>query len=138
MSELWKDIPNHEDLYEISDLGRIRHKKHKRIRKLTINKDGQKQITLIKNGKDITYVVHRLVMLAFKPIENAHLYQVNHINWKPSDNRLVNLEWTIQLENLRKKISNSSKALQVFVKLLNTYSDDELSSLLEKHLVSIE
>ena len=45
MEELWKDIPDYEGLYQVSNLGRV-----KNIRG-SILKPGYTQVSLCKNGK---------------------------------------------------------------------------------------
>lgn len=51
------------------------------------------------DGKRKPILVHRLVAFAFIPRIGGKT-QVNHINHTPSDNRMENLEWCNQSENL--------------------------------------
>lgn len=51
------------------------------------------------DGKKKTFRLHRLVMLAFKPIENASEMEVNHIDGNKLNNALDNLEWCTTSEN---------------------------------------
>ena len=53
---------------------------------------------VLKNGKSKSYFRHRLVMLCFKPIENANNLQVNHIDGNKLNNCLSNLEWCTNQE----------------------------------------
>lgn len=104
MKEIWKDIPNYEGLYQISNLGRIKslkryvkNKHGKRIVKekiLTnyINGTGYYAVNLRKEcGIDIKRV-HRLVAESFIPNPN-NLPQVNHIDGNKLNNNIENLEW---------------------------------------------
>lgn len=50
---------------------------------------------------DITMVVHRIICLAFKPIENPDDYQVNHIDGDKHNNRISNLEWVTGSQNVQ-------------------------------------
>ena len=74
MNEIWKDIEGYNDLYQISNLGRVKSLGRRgngcsledRILKPMINKDGYHLVNL----KDINHVakwftVHRLVALHF-------------------------------------------------------------------------
>ena len=97
MNEIWKDIEGYEDLYQVSNYGRVKaliNKRHKeeRIRRFGINKLGYCQVELSKNGSTKIYLVHRLVALAFIPNPN-NLPCVNHKDENPSNNNVGNLEW---------------------------------------------
>jgi hypothetical protein len=103
MNEIWKDIPNYEGLYQVSNLGRIKSLKKKersreKILKNSIDFAGYKLAHLYKFNKLKTIRVHRLVLLAFKGNSNL---QCNHINGVKSDNRLENLEYCTQSENTK-------------------------------------
>lgn len=78
MEEVWKDIPGYEGLYQVSNLGRVKSLPQDRtfgdlgvlriagrIRKLNVNKLGQLNVILKKDGRARTWTVSRLVLLAF-------------------------------------------------------------------------
>lgn len=98
MKEVWKDIPEFKGLYQASNLGRIKtlgnksnHKKEM-IMKQRLNYKGYYVITLCKNSKRSTNLVHRLIAQAFIP-NPENLPQINHRNGIKTDNNINNLEW---------------------------------------------
>lgn len=109
----WKDIKGFEDLYQISDTGMIKSKpkcyktgKNGRITftsgetimKQHLNK-GYYFVRLCKEGKTSLHRVHRLVAEAFIDKEINKPF-INHINGDRSDNRVENLEWCDQRQNV--------------------------------------
>lgn len=89
--EIWKSIDGYEDIYEVSNLGRIRKIADGSIVHQS-NCQGYKQVGLYKNKKIRTFRVHRLVAFAFcDGYEDGMI--VNHKNECRFDNRAENLEW---------------------------------------------
>lgn len=81
--------------YKISKDGKIYSIAYKKILRNQINNDGYETIQL----KKYSFLVHRLVAIAF--IDNPEKKdQVNHINEIKSDNRVENLQWATQSENI--------------------------------------
>lgn len=97
MKEVWKDIPNYEGLYEISDFGRVRSLYTNKILKPSIDRYGYARFSATKNKTQKTLRVHRLVMEVFAPRVGA--LQVNHKDGIKLNNRLDNLEWCTDSEN---------------------------------------
>lgn len=94
-NEIWKPYPL-QPKYQISNMGRVKHPKGG-ILKGTSNKgyirtriDGIGQVSN-----------HRMVMQTFKPIDNMENFSVDHINGKRDDNRLENLRWVWQSQNMK-------------------------------------
>ena len=109
-SENWKHIFGYEGHYMISDLGRVMSiKGEPKILAHLKNPRGYRIATLSKNNETKIFIVHRLVMMAFKPIAGAENLTVNHINAIRDDNRLENLEWCTQSENLKHAYSIGTK-----------------------------
>ena len=50
-------------------------------------------------GKKQGFLVHRLVLSAFAPVEEWQELQVNHKDGKKSNNHLSNLEWVTPSQN---------------------------------------
>lgn len=93
-------LPNIKDLYTINDNGEIFSDISGKMK--TRNK-GNTEYQIInfmtQKGKKKTYRVHRLVMMAFKPIEDMDNLEVNHIDGDKKNNALSNLEWCSSSEN---------------------------------------
>ena len=113
MMEIWRDIPDYFGIYQVSNLGRIKRiKKYKSeptILKSKTDNAGYLRVDLSKNCKRKSFLIHRLVALAFIPNPEA-LPQINHKNENKSDNRVENLEWCDSRYNnnygtIRKRIS---------------------------------
>lgn len=100
MNQFWKDIPEYEGLYSISNLGNIwNHKFQKNMKSRLCKRNGYLKIGLTKDSKQTTFLVHRLVAIAFIPNpENKR--EVNHINLNKIDNTVNNLEWVTPKENV--------------------------------------
>jgi len=123
MTEIWKDIPGYEGYYQVSDMGNVKSVARKSLNKKGIliqrtngkkinpkNDHGYKSVTISKNGKSKTYMVHRLVLLTFNGMSEL---ECNHINGIKSDNQLSNLEYCTRKENA---IHSYKLGLQVPIK----------------------
>lgn len=101
-AEIWKDIPNYDGKYQVSNWGRVRSfkRRNEKILKQNTLKNGYKQIELCFDGKRKNAFVHRLVAEAFIP-NTDNKPCVNHKNKATNDNRVENLEWCNAGENNR-------------------------------------
>lgn len=102
--ETWQDIPGYEGLYQASTYGRIKSIKRKKILKPSFNKGGYAQVKLCKNGFLKTISVHLLVARTFlpSPLTNSkERIEVNHKSEIKADNRIENLEYLSQSDNLK-------------------------------------
>jgi hypothetical protein len=98
---LW--IPNYENLYQVSNQGRIKsfkHNKKGRILKTSQSAQGYAVVQLYSaNKKERLFGVHRLVALTF--LKNPYEYpMVNHKDNDKSNNNVDNLEWTDNRQNV--------------------------------------
>lgn len=97
--ERWLPVVGWEDIYSVSDKGRIRTEKNGHIHKMTPDIHGYLKTTLSKRPRVICRSIHSLVAAAFiGPRPDG--YQVNHKNGVKTDNRVENLEYCTLQENL--------------------------------------
>jgi hypothetical protein len=119
-NEIWQDIKGYEDLYQISNLGRVKSMSrwvtngdnqykyiHETIRKIQINKlrYGYCEISLYKCSHAKRFKIHRLVAEAFIDNPNNKL-EVNHKDGIKLNNCVDNLEWVTSKENKEHAWSN--------------------------------
>jgi hypothetical protein len=136
-TEIWKDIPGYEGIYQVSDMGNVkslsrevlRNGKYpiiikEKILKPPANSHGYLVVILCNNGLKKTMKVHTLVAMAFfnhKP-NGTHKIVVDHINNNKLDNRLVNLQLISQRENSSKdKKGGTSKYVGVRSSAINKW-----------------
>lgn len=106
MNEEWKIIKDHPD-YQVSNFGRAKsfNKYNKKgnnygvLLKLHNNRHGYFSVSFSEGNKKSRCYIHRLVLMAFKPIDNSELYQCNHIDGNKLNNHINNLEWCTCSEN---------------------------------------
>ena len=109
MSE-WRDVVGYEGIYEVSSSGGVRsltRKSRNQWGEFTlagkslspgINSQGRPVVVLRRDGKGKTWLVHRLVAMAFLgPCPPG--YVVCHNNGDRLDNRVENLRWDSRSAN---------------------------------------
>ena len=103
--EIWKPIQDWPS-YHVSNLGRVKRivtsswSKSGMILKGHFNSDGYPCVHLVRERFNTNVSVHRLMLSAFnRPPKKGE--QANHLNGIKTDNRLENLEWCSQIENIR-------------------------------------
>ena len=94
--EIWKKINGFQN-YKISNMGRIYNIVTDSFRKLTPDNSGYIRIKL----QEQRFYVHILVAQHFIENDNTTKNRVNHKNGNKSDNRVENLEWVTQSENVK-------------------------------------
>lgn len=100
-NEHWKPIPGFTDLYEVSNMGRVRTFSTKKLKTQSGGKgttSRYRYVTLYKNNKNTKLMTHRLVAKAFVP-NPAGYPNVLHIKNDRENNRASNLKWGTQLHN---------------------------------------
>lgn len=92
-------IKDFEQLYFITEDGKVWSVKSNRFLTNQIGKNGYLYIDLNKNGTRTRKYIHRLVAEAFLPNPN-NLPQVNHIDENKNNNNVNNLEWISIKDNV--------------------------------------
>lgn len=134
--EEWRSIPLDvaEDRYMVSNLGRVKRIDAKTklwtLNSLHVNLDGYID-TCIYNPNGISHpkLVHRLVALTFIPWRHLPLdiptkvisdpcpYEPNHKNGIKTDNRVENLEWVTQKEQIQHAHETRLTKFNTFVRV---------------------
>lgn len=121
MEEIWKDVPDYDGLYQVSNIGNVKRitqnikckngaTKVIRGKKMKQTSNIYQYVILTKNCIQKHHAVHRLVAQAFIPNpENKPC--IDHINTIKTDNRVENLRWVTKKENM-----NNPLTLNVFNK----------------------
>lgn len=97
---LHDSIPYLKDLYTINSKGEIFSDNTGKMKTRNKSNTEYQLINLMcENGRKKTFKVHRLVLMAFCPIDNPEKKEVNHIDGNKKNNCLDNLEWCTSSEN---------------------------------------
>lgn len=119
MEEIWKQIEDGYEEYQVSNFGQIKSLKSKNEKILHLDKDryGYMNVKLCKNGTMKNFKVHRLVAMAF--IENPNGFpEINHKDGNKENNFVENLEWVTKSQNIKHafdtglKLPNDSGCIQ--------------------------
>ena len=99
VNEIWIPALNWENIYEVSNLGRVRRCIDNFIYKPRLMSSGYHYIGLRKKpgGKTKNVSLHRLVLSSFTGLQEGK--DVNHKDGNKHNNRLNNLEWVTPSEN---------------------------------------
>jgi len=89
-------IPNFTN-YTISKDGVVRGNK---IKTQTLGKNGYFYVTLYKNNTSKKFYIHRLLGLLYLP-NPKNKRTINHIDGNKQNNKLDNLEWSTDSENIQ-------------------------------------
>lgn len=116
MNETWKQVIGY-DMYQVSNLGRIRNKNTGKVLKPVYQPSGYTIVCLRKDGKNNTEPVRRIVMNAFNPIDNSNKYDIIHIDNDKTNNTVDNLKWVTRKYNManNNSVSTELKCLKYMI-----------------------
>lgn len=119
--EIWKDMVEFDNKYQISNKGNVRRKGRKvnsaiqpkgyryikpKMVYLQNNGNGYLQIYVSINKKRVMKYVHRMVATYF--LKNPLNYnEVNHLDFNRSNNDVSNLEWCSKKQNIRHSFAHN-------------------------------
>jgi hypothetical protein len=130
MKEIFKDIPNYEGIYQVSNLGRVKSLERIAIRKNTGNflvkekilvnipmgtlNNQYYAVNLQNKGIMKTIKVHQLVAMAFlgHMPDGTHRIEIDHIDENKFNNNLNNLQLLETREHRAKTAKNKKKSSQ--------------------------
>lgn len=121
--EIWKDIPDFEGYYQVSNLGNVKSLSRtilgkndtstllkEKMLKFSTSTNGYYQVILSKNSNRKIFKVHSLVAICFLNHipDGTHNIVIDHINEIKTDNKLENLRLIGHRENVSRSIKNST------------------------------
>lgn len=108
MTEKWKQLPGWEGYYAVSTEGRVKRLAGSprcnvdRVLNQMKTERGYLTVNPVRSGhKQRPLMVHRLVLETFIGPAPTPKHMPNHKNGDKADNRLENLEWVTQAENIQ-------------------------------------
>lgn len=94
-------------IYEVSDCGRIRNSGTGTVRRLGTRKTGYLFVTLSRRSHKRSFLVHRLVLLAFAGEPPAGT-EACHRDGDPANNVLSNIYWGTRSENMLDQVRHGT------------------------------
>lgn len=103
--ELWTPVPD-VPKFLVSTTGKVKERWTDKEIAQHVNQSGYLFVHMRWQNRSYQKTVHRLVMLAFMPVDNPESLVVNHIDGDKHNNLITNLEWTTNAQNLRHASDN--------------------------------
>ena len=125
MEEIWKDIPNYEKIYQVSNYGNVKRLERygnsgrhadaffsEKLMKQQLDTNGYYRVSLTNDKVRYKATVHQLVILSFLGIKSDRYKVIDHIDNNKLNNKLYNLQVITARENVkkhRKTVKKTSK-----------------------------
>lgn len=103
-NEQFKIYKNNPD-YVIGTSGTVYSLSKNKKLNISVNKDGYEATSI--EGKP--YMVHRLVLETYNPIENSDQFQVTHLDYNKTNNSKTNLAWLSPQQIIQRAIENGHR-----------------------------
>lgn len=149
MNEVFKSVPEWENMYEVSNFGRVKSIERvvksnsgtrlvkERFLKLHLDKKGYKVCSLSINGFLKSFKIHRLVALTF--IANPeNKPEVNHKDGNKQNNHVDNLEWNTSSENqlhaYKNNLTPRNKALKGEASNFSKLTEQQVLEIRDKYI----
>lgn len=103
--EIWKDVPNYNGDYQVSNFGRVKSLKRNKeiILSQYLDKHEYYSVKLSQHSKAKCHMVHKLVAICFlNHVQSKHEMVVDHIDNNSKNNNADNLQIITQRENASK------------------------------------
>lgn len=118
--EIWKKVEG--TALEVSNLGRVKNLSGQIKAQREIQ--GYMYVTDGVNNKH--WRVHRLVLIAFNPIDNYEEFDIDHINGIRTDNRVENLRWVSTKKNIELRDLHQNQIGALISELVQKYGYDDI------------
>lgn len=143
--EVWKDVIGYEGKYQVSNFGNVKSLSRlvpnsrggfktipTRILKPGMGTSGYLGVNLSSPGNK-TFMVHRLVALAFLPNPELKEY-VNHKDGVKTNNSVSNIEWATPTENAKHALDNKLNSHYGENNNFSKLNLDQVNDILESYI----
>lgn len=138
--EIFKDLPEYEDLYSVSNTGKIFSKRYSKYLKHDVSKNNKIHSVRIvdKNGDVKKQSVVRLMAITFLHNSNPRLYNnAININGNHDDLRIENVMWGTSSVHVKRKNNRKPDLLEKFIKSSIKINTRKMTDSLEIEMVKM-
>lgn len=107
---MWKEIAGTNGFYSVNEFGEVRsnpriasdgRKCQCKLLKPWLQNGGYLVVSMCFEARKVNFLVHRLVLETFDPIDGMERLDVNHKDMNKQNNNLANLEWATRSQNIQ-------------------------------------